>query len=89
MAIPATKQPETFLPQLTEVVAPLFRCESCGQAIGHRDDVVFEQEYGFEGEFWGSACRQEIREVALTRCCRAPILYDGEAVDAYQIREEL
>jgi hypothetical protein len=88
MAIATAKPPEPLL-ELVLVEAPLFRCESCGQAIEHGDDVVFEQEYGFEGECWGSACRQEVCEIALTRCCRAPILYDGEAVSANQIREEL
>jgi hypothetical protein len=88
MAIPATKQPEQFIAECNP--APIFFCESCLQPIEHLDDITIEQEYGFEGEAWGTFMRQGPRDVAITKCCRAPIVDGyGESIDAYILREEL
>jgi len=77
MAIPIRKQPE-------------FRCESCGQPITHLSDVIIEPEYGYEGEAWGSHMRQEPRNIAITKCCRSPIIDEtGEYIDAYILEDEL
>jgi hypothetical protein len=78
MAIPAKKpQPEFF-------------CESCHQPITHLSDVIIEKEYGFEGEAWGFCFRQEPHDVAISACCRAPIIdSSGESINAYILQEEL
>ncbi len=88
MAIAAKKQPEKFIHEC--VRAPEFRCESCGQAIESLNDIIIEQEYGFEGEAWGTMYRQEPHNIAITKCCRSPIIDAcGETLDAYILEEEL
>lgn len=78
MAIPAKKQ------------QPKFYCESCRQSIESLDDLIIEKEYGYEGEGWGSYFRQEPRDIAISACCRAPIIdSSGESLDAYILLEEL
>jgi hypothetical protein len=90
MAIPATKQPEHFIAECNPAPTPIFFCESCLQPIVHLDDITIEQEYGFEGEAWGSVVRQGSIDVAITKCCRASIVDGyGEPIDAYTLREEL
>jgi hypothetical protein len=67
-----------------------FRCESCDQRIESLRDVIIEDEYGFEGEAWGTFFRQEPHEVAISACCRANIIdSSGESMDAYILKEEL
>lgn len=101
MALPAKTLPELSPPcppMSTPVVTdgglsshavnPELRCESCGRAIESLRDVIIEDEYGFEGEAWGTYLRQEPHEVAITTCCRASILDTvGEPLSAYEIRD--
>lgn len=103
MAMPAktllkvsTQSPHTVHtgPQIPGVVhtspQPELRCESCGRAIESLRDVIIEDEYGFEGEAWGTFFRQEPHEVAISACCRANIIdSSGESMDAYILKEEL
>ena len=67
-----------------------FFCESCQQAIESLEDVIIEQEYGFEGEAWGSYYCQEPWNIAITKCCRSAIVdATGESIDAYILEDEL
>lgn len=50
-----------------------WRCESCGNPVD-LDKVILEEEYGFEGEAWGTFFRSTPVTQALSPCCRAFIV---------------
>jgi hypothetical protein len=69
---------------------PVFFCESCHQVIDDLEQVIIEREYGFEGEAWGSYFVQSPLDIAISACCRAPILDGyGETMDYQILKDEL
>jgi len=47
-----------------------FKCETCGQFVSPKDCLV-QEEYGFEGEAWGTMFREGSFLIAVTPCCRS------------------
>ncbi len=61
-------------------------CESCGAPVAPQD-VILEEEWGYEGEAFGSRCSQGSTLVAVSPCCRSPLLEGGEYMPAWEIAE--
>jgi len=52
-----------------------WRCTDCG-AVVDLDEVILEEEYGYEGEAWGYFTPAMKITQALSPCCRAFIVND-------------
>lgn len=50
-----------------------WRCQDCGGLV-NLEEVILEEEFGFEGEAWGTYFRAQAITQVVSPCCRAFIV---------------